>query len=205
MIAERINRALRPVPGWAVYGLGLLPLAWIVWLAVSGGLGVDPVKQIEHRLGDIGLQLLLASLVVTPLRRFAGINLLKFRRAIGLVAFFYVTLHFATWLFLDIQLRWSEIWADILKRPYITVGMIGFAALVPLALTSNDLSIRRLGAAAWRRLHRLAYPAVLAGALHYVLLVKAWPIEPLLYLAAAVALLALRLRPGSPRRQPIRN
>lgn len=189
---DSLNRLFRRIPTWAVYVAGILPFLWIVWLTVSNGLGADPVKAIELRLGELGLQFLIGGLVITPLR-WAGLNLVRFRRAIGLVAFFYVTMHLSAWVVLDMGLRWQEMANDLVKRWYIIIGMLGFAAMVPLAITSNNRSIRRLGAAAWNRLHRLTYLAVLAGAIHYVVLVKAWPIEPLLYLGAAVSLLALRL------------
>ena len=192
MLAQRINTALRPVPGWVVYPLALVPLALLVWQALSGGLGVDPVKVIEHRLGEVALQLLVAGLAITPLRWATGVSLIRYRRAVGLMAFLYVVLHLATWLLLDIQLRWAEIGADLLKRPYIMLGMLGCAVMIPLALTSNNASIRRLGPAGWARLHKLTYVAALAGALHFLLLVKAWPLEPMLYLGGVVALLAIR-------------
>lgn len=194
-MAQPINAALRHVPPLAVYIAGVMPLLWLIWLLTNGGLGVDPVKRIEHQLGEWALQLLVLGLAVTPLRRFTGVNLIRYRRAIGVLAFIYVTLHLATWVVLDIQLRWSEIWADVLKRPYITAGFAGFIAMVPLALTSNNRSVRRLGPKTWQRLHRLTYFAVLAGAVHYVWLVKAWPPEPLIYLGLTVALLGLRLIP----------
>lgn len=194
-LADRINTTARRVPAGAVYLAGLLPLAWLVGAAATGSLGIDPVKEMEHRLGLWALQLLVAGLCITPLRRFAGVNLIRFRRAIGLVAFSYVALHLAVWLVLDMGLLWDQALKDIAKRPYVTMGMAGFAALVPLALTSNDAALRRMGAAAWRRLHRLTYFAVLAGGVHYLWLVKAWPLEPILYLAAILALLGLRALP----------
>jgi methionine sulfoxide reductase heme-binding subunit len=194
-MVQAINSALRRVPPLAIYLAGLVPLLWLVWLLVSGALGVDPVKRIEHQLGEWALQLLLAGLAITPLRRFAGVNLIRYRRAIGLLAFLYVTLHLTTWLLLDIQLRWSEIWADIVKRPYITAGFASFVALLPLAITSNNRSVRRMGARAWQNLHRLTYFAALAGAVHYIWLVKAWPPEPLVYLGLTVFLLIVRLIP----------
>ena len=190
--AALLNGALRRVPSWAVYGLGLLPLAILIWQALTGALGIDPVKALEHQLGLTALQLLVAGLLVTPLRRWAGVNLIRFRRAIGVLAFIYAALHLLVWVLLDLQLRWSEIGADLARRPYVIVGMLGFACLVPLALTSNDWSVRRLGAVAWRRLHRLTYVAVLLGALHYLLLVKVWSAEPLLYALGAGGLVALR-------------
>ena len=191
-IAAFLNGALRRVPTWAVYGLGLVPLAVLVWQALSGQLGIDPVKALEHQLGLTALQLLLAGLLVTPLRRWAGVNLIRYRRAIGLLAFLYAVLHLLVWVLLDLQLRWSEIGADLVKRPYIIVGMLGLVCLVPLAFTSNGWSVRRVGAAGWQRLHRLTYVAVLLGALHYLLLVKVWSAEPVLYALAAAGLVALR-------------
>ncbi|PZQ95503.1 MAG: protein-methionine-sulfoxide reductase heme-binding subunit MsrQ [Cereibacter sphaeroides] len=192
-ISASLNQWLRRVPPWLVYLLGLLPLASLIWDGFLGDLGADPVKEVERALGLTGLQFLLGSMLVTPIRRFLGINLIRYRRAIGLIAFFYITLHFLTWLTLDLQLRWGEIGADLVKRPYIILGMIGFLAMIPLAITSNNLSIRRMGAATWGKLHRLAYVAVIAGALHYLILVKAWPKEPVFYMAAAVVLVAMRL------------
>lgn len=196
---DRINTFARRVPVNAIYAAGLLPFLWIVWLTLTNGLGPDPVKEIELRLGELGLQFLVAGLVITPLR-WAGLNLIRFRRAIGLLAFFYVAMHLTAWVTLDMGLRWSEMAADLVKRWYIIIGMLGFAAMIPLAITSNNASIRRLGAAAWGRLHRLTYVAALAGAIHYVVLVKAWPVEPLLYLGAILALLLARLWRNHQRR-----
>lgn len=191
-----VNKHLRAIPIWLAYGAGLLPLAWLVWRLLSGGLGVDPVRALEAELGQTGLKLIVLGLIVSPLQRYANLRLIRFRRAIGLLAFFYVTLHMLTWLLLDMQLLWGQIWKDILKRPYITLGMAGFAMMLPLALTSNDRIIRRMGAAAWRRLHRLVYPVALAGALHYFLVVKGWQPEPIVYLAVILGLLGLRILPA---------
>jgi methionine sulfoxide reductase heme-binding subunit len=191
---ERLNTLARRVPTWVIYSLGLVPLAFIVWAAVAGGLGVDPVKTIEHRLGELGLQFLLASLAVSPLRRL-GLNLLRFRRALGLLAFAYASLHLTSWIWLDMGLRWSEMAADLVKRPYVIVGMLGFLAMVPLAVTSTNAAIRKMGPMAWRRLHRLAYLALAAAAVHLVLLSKVWTGEVLVYFGLAVVLLGSRLVP----------
>lgn len=191
---DRLNRLARAVPTWVVYLLGLVPLGLLVWGAVANTLGPDPVKAIEHRLGELGLQFLLASLAITPLRR-AGLNLIRFRRALGLLAFLYVTLHLVAWVWLDMGLRWSEMAADLVKRPYVILGMVGFVVMIPLAATSWNGAIRRMGAAAWNRLHRLAYVAILAGVAHLALLSKVWTTEVLVYLVLALALLALRLIP----------
>lgn len=187
-----LNRALRRLPTWPVWVALLAPAAWLTWLLFTGGLGVDPVKTYERELGLWALQLLLAGLCVTPLLRLTGLNLIRFRRALGVVAFVYVALHLLVWVVLDKQFHWAEMGRDILRRPYITLGMAGFALLAPLALTSTDAALRRMGALAWRRLHLLAYPAAILGATHYLMVVKAWPTQPILYLAAAIGLVGLR-------------
>ena len=192
MVADRFNRAARRVPVWTVYVGLMLPAPWLFWQAATGGLGFEPIEALEHRLGEFALQLLIAGLAVTPLRRFAGVNLLRFRRALGLACFFYLCLHLLVWLLLDVQDP-ARIVADILKRPYITVGMAGFALLVPLAVTSTDRAVRRLGPR-WRRLHRLVYPAALLGGLHYAMLAKGFQPAPLVYLGMILALLALRMK-----------
>ena len=189
--ADRLNAGLRRLPTWAVYLLGALPAPLLLYRGATGGLGVEPITALEHALGLWALHFLIAGLAVTPLRRGLGVNLMKFRRALGLLAFFYLCLHLLTWLVLDVQLP-ARIWADIVKRPYITVGMAGFLLLLPLALTSNNRSVRRLGRR-WRKLHRLVYPAALLGAVHFVMLRKGLQLEPLIYLGLVLALLALRL------------
>ena len=189
---DRLNRFLRRVPTAVVWIGGLLPLVWLIWAAVTNSLGADPVKAIEKSLGLWGLQFLLASLCVTPLR-WAGLNLIRFRRALGVTAAIYIVLHFTAWFWLDMGLRWDEIGRDLVKRPYIILGMVGLLALIPLGLTSTDSAIRRLGGAKWRKLHRLSYVAAAAGAIHFTILVKGWPLEPLLYLGAVAALLVARV------------
>ena len=171
--------------------MGLLPIPWLLFQAQTGGLGAEPIKALEKELGLLALQLLIAGLAITPARRYLRLNLIKFRRALGLLAFIYVSLHLLVWLVLDVGIL-SQIWADILKRPYITIGMAGFACLVPLAATSNNFSIRKLGAT-WRKLHRLTYLAAMLAGVHFIWLVKGFQIEPLLYMAAILALLVLRL------------
>lgn len=198
-MAAGLNRALRRLPTWPVWILGFVPAAWLTWLLFTGGLGVDPVKLYERELGLWALKFLLAGLCVSPLLRFTGVNLNRFRRALGVTGFAYAVLHLLVWVVLDKQFHWAEMGRDLLRRPYITVGMAAFALLVPLALTSTDGALRRMGAAAWRRLHLLAYPAAILGAAHYLLLVRAWPVEPILYLAGAIGLVLLRV--GRTRRR----
>ncbi|MEM9903373.1 MAG: protein-methionine-sulfoxide reductase heme-binding subunit MsrQ [Pseudomonadota bacterium] len=199
-----INDTLRRVPPWTLYFAGLLPVIWVFWAGATGRLGVEPIEEIEHRLGLWALWLLIAGLCVTPLRRFAGISLIKFRRAIGLMAFFYVFLHLAVWLVLDVQIL-SEVWADILKRPYITIGMVAFVLMIPLSLTSNNWSVRKMGAVNWQRLHRLTYAVALLGGLHFVMLSKGFQLEPLIYMCIVGGLVILRTLPkrqGSAMRAP---
>lgn len=189
---DRFNRYARMVPTWVVYVIGGLYPFWLLWLAFSGGLGVDPTKAMEHALGERALQLLILGLAITPLRKHLGINLIKFRRAIGVTAFYLVFAHLLVWLVLDVQLI-DQIWADILKRPYITIGMVAFVLMIPLAITSNNLSVRRLGRR-WHRLHKLTYAVCLLGGLHFVMLAKGFQLEPLIYLGTVIGLLLLRLK-----------
>jgi methionine sulfoxide reductase heme-binding subunit len=198
-LVASLNAGLRRLPTWPVYVLGAVPAAWWLWLGLQNRLGADPVRALEHEYGLLALQLLIATLCVTPLRELTGITLLRFRRALGLLAFGYVCAHFLVWLLLDRQLDWLRIAADLVKRPYIVLGFTAFLLLLPLALTSWDGAIRRLGGAAWRRLHRLIYPAAALGAAHFVWLVKAWPPEPLAYAAAVSLLLLYRAFPRQTR------
>jgi sulfoxide reductase heme-binding subunit YedZ len=184
----------------AVYAVGAVPAFWIFYQAVTDQLGADPMKSLERLLGLWALRFLVIGLAVTPLRRLGGPNLLRYRRAIGLLAFFYATLHLTVYIALDQGFDMVAVWRDILKRPYITVGMAAFLILTPLAITSNNAMIRRLGAESWRRLHRWVYAAAALAALHFVMLVKAWPPEPLIYAALVAGLLLLRLLPE--RRKP---
>jgi methionine sulfoxide reductase heme-binding subunit len=200
MLADRINPVARKIPTWVVYLGGLIPLAFVVTQALTGDLGADPVKTLERTLGLYALQFLIATLCITPLRRFTGVMLIRFRRALGLLTFLYAALHLTVWVTLDLAFRWGEIWGDIVKRPYILVGMIALLVMVPLAVTSNNTSVRRLGGQMWQRLHKLTYLAAGLGALHFVMLSKVWNVELVLYTAGIIVLLALRLVPAAKRR-----
>jgi len=191
-LRESIAGIVHRVPRWPLYPLGTIPAVVLLHGLLTDSLGPDPAKVVERELGLTGLQFLIATLAVSPLRRLSGINLIKYRRALGLLAFFYIVLHLAAWVMLDFNLLWSEMLREILRRPYITIGMAGFLLLVPLALSANDRAIRRLGAARWQRLHKLVYLAALAGALHYLLLVKTLTLSALLHVAAILLLLGIR-------------
>ncbi|MFU1478533.1 protein-methionine-sulfoxide reductase heme-binding subunit MsrQ [Roseovarius sp. C7] len=196
-LIDSFNHLARRIPAWPAYPLSFAYVGWLIWQGATGGLGVEPVVALQRALGEVALYLLMAGLAVTPARRHLGLNLLKFRRAIGLSCFIFVVAHFLAWAVLDLQ-SLGRVWAEIVKRPYITVGMAGFALLIPLALTSNNWSIRRLGRR-WRQLHRLTYAAAILGAVHYLMLVKGFQIRPLIFLAVILLLLALRLRPATLR------
>ncbi|MDX6807391.1 protein-methionine-sulfoxide reductase heme-binding subunit MsrQ [Terrihabitans rhizophilus] len=180
-------------PGpWLAYLVMFIPVAALVWTGFNDELGPDPARALEHELGIWALRFLILALLITPVRRLTGLNLLRYRRAIGLTAFWYALLHLLAWLVLDRQLDAGAILSDIWKRPYITIGMIAFALLIPLAATSNRYSIRRLGGAIWARVHKLAYAATALAAVHFVMVVKSWPPEPLIYAGIVVVLLGYR-------------
>ena len=157
--------------GWGIYVVGFVPAVASFWLGATGGLGADPVRSFEQTLGLWALRFLILTLVITPLRQLAGVNLLRFRRALGLLAFWYAAMHFTVYLTLDRGLIWSTIIPDIARRPFITLGFAALVLIVPLAITSNRVSIRRLGKN-WRRLHKLVYVAVSLAAVHYLLATK---------------------------------
>jgi len=185
----------RGFPVWAVYALGFVPAVAAFGAGLAGLTGPDPIRALEQSLGLWALRFLLAALCVTPLRRFAGLNLLRYRRALGLLSFYYASLHLLAFIGLDHSFAWAEIGREILKRPYAFIGMACLLLLIPLAVTSTNAMIKRLGAKNWTRLHKLVYPAAALAVAHFIFAVKSWPLEPLLYAAAAAALLAMRLAP----------
>ncbi|CAN5177355.1 protein-methionine-sulfoxide reductase heme-binding subunit MsrQ [soil metagenome] len=190
--APSISARLQRIPLWLVYLVGFVPGASTFYLALSDQLGADPVKALEHTLGLWALRLLIVTLLVTPLRQSFGINLIRYRRAFGLLAFYYVCFHLATYLLLDQGVDLGAIIKDIVKRPYITIGMAAFVLLIPLAVTSNRFSIRRLGGW-WMKVHKLVYGAIALGAIHFIMVVKSWPPEPLIYAAIVASLLLYRV------------
>ncbi|WP_240802196.1 sulfite oxidase heme-binding subunit YedZ [Vogesella urethralis] len=175
-----------------LFVLCLLPLAASLWQALSGQ-AVNPVETLTRDSGSWALNLLLAGLAITPLRRLGAPGwLLRLRRMLGLYAFFYASVHLLIYLWLDQLFDWAAIVQDIIKRPFITVGMAAFALLLPLAITSTDGWLRRLKRR-WGQLHRLVYPLALLAVLHYLWLVKRDLTEPLLYAAVLAVLLGMRL------------
>jgi methionine sulfoxide reductase heme-binding subunit len=172
----------------------LVPVAMLVWRGLHNDLSADPIAFITHATGDWTLRFLVITLAITPLRKILHLpQLIRFRRMLGLFAFFYVCLHFATWIWLDKQFVWSEMWKDVLKRRFITVGFTAFVLLIPLAITSTAGWIRRLGGKRWQMLHRLIYVTAVLGVIHYYWLVKSNVRKPLLYGFLVGILLAWRL------------
>lgn len=192
-VAQTINGGLRKLPAWTIYVVGAVYAVWQFWLALNqiGPYLVEPINVLERAYGEIGLKLLVLGLLVTPLRKWTGVNLMKFRRAIGVTTFFFILAHFLVFAILDVQ-SLERVWTEIVKRPYVTVGMLSFVMMIPLAMTSNNLSVRKLGAASWRKLHKLTYPIAILGALHYLWLVKGFQIEPIIYLVIILGLVATR-------------
>ncbi|MCK9517309.1 MAG: protein-methionine-sulfoxide reductase heme-binding subunit MsrQ [Thiohalobacteraceae bacterium] len=179
----------------AAFVLCLLPLAWLGFALLTDRLGANPIEALTRDTGEWTLRLLLITLCMTPLRRFMGWRWpLRLRRMLGLFAFFYACVHLSTYVWLDQFFAWGEIWRDIVKRPFITVGMLAFVLLVPLAATSNRFMLKRLGRN-WVRLHRLAYVIPALGVVHFWWLVKADVRTPLIYALLFLLLMLLRWRP----------
>ncbi len=180
-----------------VFVLALVPFVLLLRGAINDNLGANPIETLTHSTGDWTLRFLLITLAVSPLRRLSGWTVLqRFRRMLGLFAFFYACLHFSIWLGLDQSLSLSAMVEDVVKRPYITAGFVAFVLLIPLTLTSTRGMMRRLGRN-WQRLHRLIYPVAALGVLHFVWLVKADWREPAIYAAILAVLFLLRV-PGWP-------
>ncbi|MGB9424350.1 MAG: protein-methionine-sulfoxide reductase heme-binding subunit MsrQ [Candidatus Acidiferrum sp.] len=178
----------------AAFLICLLPLVYLGWRAYHGQLTANPVEFVQHFTGDWTLRFLLITLSVTPLRQLSNVpELIRFRRMLGLFAFFYVCLHFLTYIGPDQAFNLAGMWKDVAKRPFITVGFLGFVLLIPLALTSTKGWIRRLGGKNWALLHRLIYVSALCGVVHYYWLVKSDHRLPLLYGAILAVLLLYRL------------
>jgi sulfoxide reductase heme-binding subunit YedZ len=178
----------------AVFVASLVPLGLLARGGVAGSLGANPIEVVTHATGDWTLRFLLLTLAMTPLRALTGWNaLIRFRRMLGLFAFFYGCLHLLTYLWLDKFFSWPEIARDIPRRPFITAGFAAFIVLVPLAATSTAGMIRRLGGRNWQRLHRLIYLSAIAAVLHYWWLVKADVSRPRTYAIVLAVLLAARL------------
>ena len=195
------ERLIRRIAKPFVFAVCLAPLAWLVWRAATGGLGANPIEASNRFLGDWALRFLMITLAITPARVvFGAPPLIRFRRMLGLFAFAYVCLHLTSYVVLDQFFNWGEIWKDIVKRNFITVGMTGFVLLIPLAATSTNAMVRRLGGRRWRNLHRLVYVVAVAAVVHFYMMVKADVREPLVYAAIVAVLLGFRIVVAARRR-----
>ena len=199
MSSSRVDRWLKPI----AFAAALSPLLWLAGRAVRGDLGADPVAEVLNRLGLYALVLLLCSLACTPLQLVLGWKWpLRVRRMLGLFAFFYASLHLSTYLGVDQFFDFRAIGKDIAKRRFVTVGFAAWCALLPLAITSTQGWVKRLGFRRWKRLHRLAYVAAALGVVHFLWRFKTAPLEPLIAGAVLGVLLAARLirrKPGTVR------
>jgi len=181
----------QPACVWALYAVGLLPAVWTFYLGASDQLGADPVKTFELFLGLWTIRFLILTLAVSPARDLLGWNYLRYRRALGLLTFYYALMHFTVYMVLDQALDLSAVLDDVLKRPFIMFGMAGLALLVPLAVTSNNFSIRKMGMK-WIWLHKLIYIIAAAGALHFALSTKILDLEQYIYVGLIILLILYR-------------
>jgi methionine sulfoxide reductase heme-binding subunit len=187
---QLVRRVLKPV----VFAAALAPFVWLVYGIVAGDLGANPVETVTNTTGIWTLRLLVVTIAITPVRWLTGWNpIVRFRRMMGLFAFFYATLHFLTYFILDHSLMLAGVWEDIVKRPYITAGFTAFVLMIPLAVTSTQGWIRRLGGRRWSLLHKLVYVSAALGVLHYWWKVKLDVTDPAIYAGLVTALLAVRL------------
>ena len=189
---DRLVRYAKPV----LFAASLLPLAWLLQKVFGDvdALGANPIEAINRYLGDWALRFLLLTLAITPLRLLSGWHeIVRWRRMLGLFAFFYALLHVTSYTALDQQFLWAEILKDVVKRPFITVGFISFVLLIPLAVTSTNAMVRRLGGRRWRNLHRLVYAIAIGAVLHFFWMVKSDIREPLVYAAVLAVLFGVRL------------
>ncbi len=178
----------------AVFVICLIPFVDLLWRFISGNLGINPVETLQHGTGDWTIRFIVFTLCITPFRKLFKVpDLIRFRRMLGLFAFFYVSLHFLTYLGPDQSFDVSGMWKDVYKRPFITVGFAAFVSLIPLAITSTAGWIRRLGGKRWQMLHRLIYFAAVCGVIHYYWLVKSDVRKPLFYGTLVAVLLLWRL------------
>jgi sulfoxide reductase heme-binding subunit YedZ len=187
---QLVTKVIKPL----LFVLSLVPLALLVWRGMHHGLGANPVEKMTHVTGDWTLRLLLITLAVTPLRKVTGWHaLIRVRRMLGLYAFFYACLHFSVYLVFDHFFDLQEIARDVIKHPYVTVGFASFVLLFPLAATSTNKMVKRLGGARWQRLHKLVYVIATGGVLHYLWLVKADTRDPVIYGVILALLLMFRV------------
>ena len=188
---DLVRASVRRLRSWHIYVSLLVPLLFLTYDLLSGRLGVDPMRAIENNIGVTAIYILILTLCITPFSTLTGINFIRFRRAFGLMSFFYIILHFSTWLLLDMQLRWVEIAESLTRKPFIVFGMMGFLLLIPLAATSNNYSMKRLGKY-WPKLHKLIYAAIILGGVHYLMMEKTLQNDAIITFIIIIVLISLR-------------
>ena len=189
-----INKLLEFLPIWFVYFIGFIPFIFFLILTIIDEIGPDPLLVLEHKSGIWSLNFLIFALSISFIDNFISLKLIKFRRCIGLLAFYYALLHFLLYLILDKGLNFSLVYNDITKRPYIFFGFLAFLCFFPLVLTSNNFSKKLLGIKVWLKIHTLIYAISIFSIIHYILLVKSWPIQPVILSILVLSLLMFKLK-----------
>ena len=190
----KFRAIFKHLPVSLLYLILLIPIPLYFYWGVANQLGPDPLRFLEHKYGELGLVFLLITLSISPLLIFAKINLMKFRRCVGLVAFYYVISHICVYFFLDIGLSMDLLLSDLQKRYYIIAGFLAFITLIPLALTSNNFSLRKLNIRIWNKIHSFVYVAIILSIFHFILMSKTWTGELYFYTLVTVIILALKLK-----------
>ena len=189
-----LNILLRSLPVSFLYCVLTIPIPLYFYLGIVNKLGPDPLRYLEHKYGELGLILLLVTLSISPILKYTKINLVKFRRCIGLVAFYYIISHVCVYVFLDIGLSMDILISDLKKRYYIIAGLFAFITLIPLAITSNNFAVRNLNFRTWKKIHNLIYIATVSSIFHFILMSKTWTGELYFYMAVTVIILILKIR-----------
>ena len=190
----KFRAIFKHLPVSLLYLILLIPIPLYFYWGIVNQLGPDPLRFLEHKYGELGLVFLLITLSISPLLRFAKFNLMKFRRCVGLVAFYYVISHICVYFFLDIGLSMDLLLSDLQKRYYIIAGFLAFITLIPLALTSNNFSLRKLNIRTWNKIHSFVYVAIILSIFHFILMSKTWTGELYFYTLVTVIILVLKLK-----------
>ena len=190
----KFRATFRHLPVSLLYFILLTPIPLYFYWGVVNQLGPDPLRFLEHKYGELGLVFLLITLSISPLLRYAKINLVKFRRCFGLVAFYYIVSHILVYFFLDIGLSMDLLLSDLQKRYYIIAGFFAFITLIPMALTSNNFAVRKLNIRTWNKIHSFVYIAIILSIFHFILMSKTWTVELYFYTLVTVIILALKLK-----------
>ena len=189
-----LNNLFRSLPVPFVYCSLLVPIPLYFFLGVANRLGPDPLRYLEHKYGELGLIFLLATLAISPILRYSKVNIVKFRRCIGLVSFYYIVSHICIYVFLDIGLSMEILMSDLKKRYYIIAGFCAFMTLLPLAVTSNNYTVRKLKIRTWKKIHNFIYIAIILSIFHFILMSKTWTGELYFYTALTVVILFLKIK-----------